>query len=385
MVLVSQISFKVLSIPLIIALSIAVVACEVDQASSDVNINEADMMLGYDIGQFSPIPQSDMVLDDDQAVDEVDGGEMESGDTAGAEVNGGNEDSGGNQGMAGEQDVAGEQGGSMTIGEAGVEAEPLSKSIKRGIAYNLTSVADLEALSSGISWWYNWSPQYDANVAEDYRRLAVDWMPMTWNGNNPDEIRAFLDDHPEVRYLLTYNEPNFQDQANMTPAYAASLWPTFEAIAEEYDLELVGPALNYCGHCVVVDGAPLGSNFTIWMDMFLDEFRAQFGREPRLDYTALHWYDYGLEDQIDEMVVRYGKPVWLTEFALWRNEDWATDELERQWLIDMVAFLEAHPQVHRYAWFTGRRPDFPKINLLAEDGVLTPLGEAYINAPYIQP
>ena len=256
------------------------------------------------------------------------------------------------------------------------------KSDKRGIAFGFNSLADFEAISTGISWWYNWSPSYNSSVSESYQDLGVDWVPMTWNGNNPDQIRAFLDQHPEVKYLLTYNEPNFQDQANLTPAYAASLWPTFEQIAEEYNLQLVGPALNYCGGCVVVNGEPIGSNYTIWMDMFLDEFRTQFGREPIMDFTALHWYDYGLEDQVNEMVTRYGKPLWLTEFALWRHEDWCTDELERDWMLEMLDFLESHPYVHRYAWFTGRRPDFPKINLFAEDGSLTALGEAYINAPY---
>lgn len=350
-------------------------ACDSDETSSQ----ELDVM-----------PVSDQSIDPEQGDSEIGdevGGEMLSGQEMGGDESGGDES--GRVELAGE--IAGSEsmsGDEVTPNSAGSEqnlVEPILKSEKRGIAYNVTSLADLEALSPGVSWWYNWSPRYDQAVAQDYQRLQVDWVPMTWNGNNPDEIRAFLDNHPEVRYLLTYNEPNFQDQANMTPAYAASLWPTFEQIAEEYDLELVGPALNYCGNCVVVNGAPIGSNFTLWMDMFFDEFRAQFDREPHMDYTALHWYDYGLEDQVDEMVMRYNKPVWLTEFALWRYEDWATDELERQWLIDMVAFLEAHPYVHRYAWFTGRRPDFPKINLLAEDGVLTPLGEAYVNAPYYQP
>ena len=168
----------------------------------------------------------------------------------------------------------------------------------------------------------------------------------------------------------------------MTPAYAASIWPIFEEIAEEYDVQLVGPAVNYCGGCVLVDGTPIGSNFTIWLDMFLDEFRTQFNREPRIDFMALHWYDFGLEDQINEIVTRYEKPVWLTEFALWRGEDWNTEEFERDWMLDMLAYLEAHPMVYRYAWFTGRRNDFPKINLLAEDGVLTPLGQAYIEAEF---
>ena len=274
----------------------------------------------------------------------------------------------------------------LSMTDMGVEMidqqDQIVKSFKRGIAYGFDHLADFEALSEGVSWWYNWSPSYRSPVADHYQDLEVEWVPMTWNGNNPDQIRTFLETHPNIRYLLTYNEPNFQDQANLTPAYAASIWPQFEEIAEEYDVKLVGPAVNYCGGCVVVDGAPIGSPFTIWMDMFFDEFRTQFGREPRMDYTALHWYDYGLEDQVNEMVMRYGKPVWLTEFALWRAEDWATDEVERQWLLDMVAFLEDHPFVHRYAWFTGRRSDFPKINLLSEEGTLTPLGEAYVNAPH---
>ena len=262
---------------------------------------------------------------------------------------------------------------------------PLNKSPKRGIAYGFNQAADFTALSSGISWWYNWSPSPNSSVVELRDENQVDWVPMTWNGNNPNEIRAYLDEHPEVKYLLTFNEPNFTDQANLTPAYAASIWPIFEEIAEEYDLELVGPAVNYCGGCVEVNGVPIDSPFTVWMDMFLDEFNAQFGRPPRMDYTALHWYDYGLEDQVDEMVLRYGKPLWLTEFALWRWEDWCTDEVEREWLLEMVDFLEAHPYVFRYAWFTGRRPDFPKIDLLGNEGELTPLGEAYVNAPYYVP
>ena len=281
-----------------------------------------------------------------------------------------------------DQEISAEQ--DLELSDSQVADQPLDqlKSRKRGIAFGFESLADFTAISSGISWWYNWSPSYNSVLAEHYQDLKVDWIPMTWNGNNPDQIRAFLDDHPEVQYLLTYNEPNFQDQANLTPAYAASIWPSFEQIAEDYDVKLVGPAMNYCGGCVIVDGEPLGSNYTIWLDLFFEEFRSQFGREPKMDFTALHWYDYGLEDQVNEMVTRYGKPVWLTEFALWRYEDWCTDELEQEWMLDMLEFLEAHPMVYRYSWFTGRRPDFPKINLFAEDGTLTALGEAYVNAPY---
>ncbi|MBV72128.1 MAG: hypothetical protein CMH52_12440 [Myxococcales bacterium] len=258
----------------------------------------------------------------------------------------------------------------------------LGKSYKRGIAFGFESARDFDVISPGVSWWYNWSPRYNQIVANLYVDYQMDWVPMTWNGNNPDEIRAFLQVHPNVKYLLTYNEPNFSDQANMTPAYAASIWPVFEEIAEEFQVKLVGPAVNFCGGCVMVDGEPIANDYIVWLDLFFEEFRIQFGREPKMDFTALHWYDFGLQDQVERIVSRYQKPVWVTEFALWRGEDWNTDEFERNWLLEVVAFLEQHPMVYRYSWFTGRRPDFPKINLFGADGELTPLGRAYVEAPY---
>ena len=269
------------------------------------------------------------------------------------------------------------------VSDAHIESRAdLGKSFKRGIAYGFDSLNDFDAISTGVSWWYNWSPRYNQAVADRYADYQMDWVPMTWNGNNPDEIRAFLQSHPNVKYLLTYNEPNFTDQANMTPSYAASLWPVFEDIAAEFELKLVGPAVNFCGGCVVVDGEPIASDYIVWLDQFFESFRRQFGREPMMDFTALHWYDFGIQEQVERIVARYQKPVWVTEFALWRSEEWATDEFERNWLLETVDFLEQNPMVYRYAWFTGRRPDFPKINLFGRDGELTPLGRAYVEAPY---
>ena len=290
------------------------------------------------------------------------------------------------------RDPALDAGGSMVEVDA-ADAGPASdqgvsdpmgrtRSYKRGIAYGFDSPRDLEALSQGVSWWYNWSPRYNEAVADVYAEYALDWVPMTWNGNNAAEIRAFLEQHPNVRYLLGFNEPNFSDQANLTPDRAAELWPQYEQIAEDFDLQLVGPAVNYCGGCVMVDGSPIENDYIVWLDMFIEAYQTRFGRAPRMDFTALHWYDFGLPEQVDRIVTRYGRPVWLTEFALWRGEDWNTPEFERDWLLEMVALLEENEMVYRYSWFTGRRPDFPRINLLDADGQLTPLGRAYVEAPF---
>ena len=48
---------------------------------------------------------------------------------------------------------------------------------------------------------------------------------------------------------------------------------------------------------------------------------------------------------------------------------------------EALPILEADPRVFRYAWFTGRASSQPSLDLLTPDaGVLTALGQAYVNA-----
>ena len=97
---------------------------------------------------------------------------------------------------------------------------------KRGIAYGNNSSTDLSLLSTGISWWYNWSEAPESSVLNSYTGLGVDFVPMAWNGNfNQQKLRDFLLAHPDVKYILGFNEPNFTSQANMTPSEAAASWP----------------------------------------------------------------------------------------------------------------------------------------------------------------
>ena len=66
------------------------------------------------------------------------------------------------------------------------------------MASAFSSQVDLNALSEGVSWWYNWSPTYQAQVARVHLEGSADFIPMTWNGNNPEQIRAFLRDNPDL-------------------------------------------------------------------------------------------------------------------------------------------------------------------------------------------
>ncbi|CAM3239457.1 hypothetical protein BZK31_12715 [Pseudomonas floridensis] len=258
-----------------------------------------------------------------------------------------------------------------------------AKSVKRGVAYDVASSADLSALAPGVSWWYNWSPRpHDRIASYDYASLYdVDFIPMVWNANLDDgQLKLYLLAHPSIRYLLVINEPNLVDQANLTPQAVAQFWPRLEQIAAQTGVKLVGPAMNW--GTMTGYGDPVA-----WLDAFYAAYAsANHGRDPQIDYLAFHWYDYGMASMLDRLS-RYGKPFWVTEFANWHTLDdgLQIDSLEKQkqQMAEMVAVLERRADVFRYAWFTGRMaPDPHFSSLLDDEGRLTELGQYYLSLPY---
>jgi len=256
-----------------------------------------------------------------------------------------------------------------------------NKSFKRGIAYDLKSRADMAALAPGVSWWYGWSSQPNANTpADPVAAYGMDFVPMLWNDNfNGTTVTAWLKAHPAVKHLLLLNEPNLQGQATMTPATAAALWPRYEKVAADTGVKLVGPQITYgdlSGYTT-----PEG-----WLDAFFAAYRgANGGRDPVIDYIGYHWYDYGLEAKLNDLK-KYGKPFWVTEFANWHQGDGQAqiDSVikQKKQMEEMVAMLEARADVYRYAWFTGRWDnDTHYSSLLGADGQLTELGQYYISLP----
>lgn len=259
----------------------------------------------------------------------------------------------------------------------------LRKSAKRGIAYDLATEPDMAALAPGVSWWYDWGLRPNPGAPPDHAtRFGMDFIPMLWRDFDDAQTLAFLQAHPGIRYLLLLNEPNLTDQANLTPVQAAQLWPRYEAIAARTGVQLVGPAMTW-------GTMPGFADPVVWLDAFYAAYRAAHGdRDPRIDCLGFHWYDYGLEDQLDRLK-KYGKPFWVTEFANWHNGDGSAqiDTVEQQMaqMTEWVALCEARTDVLRYAWFTGRWTaggDPHYTSLLAANGQLTALGSHYLRLPF---
>lgn len=258
------------------------------------------------------------------------------------------------------------------------------KSAKRGVAYDFAALPDLQALSAGVSWWYNWADRPNVALpANAASQAAMDYLPMLWNASyDAPSVEAALQANPRIKYLLVLNEPNLVDQADMSPAQAAAAWPGYEAVAAATGARIVGPALTW-------GTMPGYSDPVVWMDAFLAAYQAtNGGRSPRIDYLAFHWYDYGLAAQLDRLA-RYGKPFWVTEMANWHTGDSAvidTPAKQQAQMADMVDICENRADVFRYAWFTGRRTSDAHFTSLlgANPGELTDLGRLYLSLPFAQ-
>jgi len=254
-----------------------------------------------------------------------------------------------------------------------------AKSFKRGVGYGYHSVGDMNTASAGISWWYNWAPQPEAAIKNTYSNYNVDFTPMAWNAAGISGINTYVSQDNKVKYILGFNEPNFIGQANMTPSQAAAAWPALQAIADQYGLKLVSPAVNYCGNCVSENGTVYTNPFK-WLDDF-------FTACPncRVDYIALHWYGGGnsMTGYIND-ARKYGKPIWVTEFADWESTG-VTAEVQKNYLAGTTNFLERDPAVFRYSWFIGRGPGattYPYLDLYGPvSGTMTPLGQIYLDIP----
>ena len=248
---------------------------------------------------------------------------------------------------------------------------------KRGLAYGRHTPIGLEALSPGVRWWYNWATEPEDVVAAQHRALGVEFVPMVWGGAfDQAQVTAELSSGPG--YLLGFNEPNFKVQANMTAAEAAARWPALEAIADARGLALVSPALNYCG--------PAADCHATDPFVYLDAFFAACDG-CRVDYLAAHWYACdgpALSWYLGELK-KYGKPIWLTEFACGDGDEAARSLAgQKQYMEDAVAILEADDDVYRYAWFAEENA-IANVNVLTADGQLSELGALYVSLPHHDP
>jgi hypothetical protein len=262
-------------------------------------------------------------------------------------------------------------------------------SSKRGICENHLDEADFRALAPGVSWYYNWHFETNDQPPSD---VPMEYLPMAW-GDRPESLDG-LDHYLEnaakkPRVALGINEPNLKGQAYITPEATAALFKKVKAVADKYQLPVVGPNMSLGsptdGSITAMDPIENKQVTYTFMVPFLKAFYFYLGDDAKPAALGLHTYgNLGeMKWAVETMHKEFNCPIWVTEYAEWHAAD---DKEERDYLIHATDFLERTPYVAGYAWFKERVPGNKKISILAdESGKLTPLGETYVNMPPHEP
>jgi len=257
-----------------------------------------------------------------------------------------------------------------TRGGTGVSA--LGFSGKRGIAIEnrkLTPEALKTLHDNGITWGYTWGYEVDRSSGpdlKDWESAGIYWLPMVWDGKHMERSEKYKQSGYRDG-LLGFNEPNFPEQANMSPKDAALLWPRVEKLAERYKVKtLVGPAVNFAK----IDPFK-------WFQSFLDNCKG-----CRVDAIAVHSYTCRgryLKAHLDMYKKAFpGLKIWLTEFACADPafKEYSDENAQIRFVEESVPMLEADDDVVGYAWFA-YDSSWGKAALVDEKGRITKLGKVY--------
>ncbi|WP_310604709.1 galactose-binding domain-containing protein [Anaerosporobacter sp.] len=240
---------------------------------------------------------------------------------------------------------------------------------------------------TNLSWYYNWSPFELTGVSD-----AIEFVPMIWGADNGADDYAWnwlkSGECKKYKTLLTFNEPDYPDQSDMSYQKAVELWPTLQ----NSGLRLSSPATGNPAYFMKGGEGD-------WFGPFLDKLAETGGS---FDFTAVHYYqDYPLVDLFVETLEKTyemtGKPIWITEWgvAQWtnvQNFSWSggDDNWQRERVVafmeEIIPILDKLDFVERYAWFPfdganteeyGNGAGGLFFDSGAKAGQLTTVGEAY--------
>lgn len=232
---------------------------------------------------------------------------------------------------------------------------------KRGIAYNDHALVNaLLSQGASASWAYNWDST-DGGLSS-----SLEFVPMLWSDGEEhtsrwaSNVEAMLE--RGSTHILSFNEPDHAEQANMSPQAAAAAHAKF-----------LGPYASRAriGSPAVTNSGEEGQGVK-WLESFMSACEAEPGCQ--VDFCAAHWYaDHNAEGSLrahleDVRGVCGDRPVWLTEFA----PEGGSEGDYVSWIEREVRPLDDLEWVERYAYFMVGEP-----GTLTTGGGLNAQGAAY--------
>ncbi|WP_342236929.1 glycosyl hydrolase [Inquilinus sp. OTU3971] len=245
-----------------------------------------------------------------------------------------------------------------------VAAMPAAAGDKKGVAIGPRDGDAAETIRRlDARWYYTWNTEPIAQAG------SAQFVPMIWSaGAKMDRQVAQLEAGPMPCALLAFNEPDGRRQADMSVDQAVGAWDRLRPLARRI-------------------GSPAAVNA---LGPWFEGFSARMVEQGKdYDFVAVHWYGApsakSFLRKIDDIHETYGKPIWITEFAVsdWAARDgrrnrYSTEATER-FMTTVLPELERRPYVERYAWMgAGAYREATVTSRLVDDtGALTALGRIY--------
>ena len=240
----------------------------------------------------------------------------------------------------------------------GLSASPFEPKGPDGVRDQTAPCWDSKALNLQSSWYFNWGP-----IPMDCKRpFAKEFAPMIWTCWGGNCTKLLPPDFREqwkaagVKFLQGYNEPSLPRQGSLTPREGAEYWKQIDELAQSFcpPLRLVGPAM-------VGWSSKGGSD---WLDEFFQHLSPEM--RDRIEFLAQHDYSGSarrIKRNADACYKKYGKKVWLTEFAVGKRALTGKKEIasradQNKFMRKALDLFDSADSIYRYAWYSTRNGNY---------------------------
>ncbi|PPQ69439.1 hypothetical protein CVT25_004831 [Psilocybe cyanescens] len=236
-----------------------------------------------------------------------------------------------------------------------------TKNPKRGLGYAGSVPGDVinaNQSNSVLSWEYNWS-----NLPPDYLATSnIPYVPMQWGSVGAD---SFADDVKAqgAKTILSFNEPDFDQESNMLPEDAAKLWMQFLEPLKSTGVRLGGPAVTNSPTGRMDPDSTLST--ATFLTSIINFLNIRFGSLNLPRHRQMTQASYAQFSRLFYFLIMHYTVVF-------------------NFMNTTITAMDTLPWIERYSWFGYFRPR-PDVhyNMLNDDGSLNALGQLYTGAKTI--
>lgn len=227
-------------------------------------------------------------------------------------------------------------------------------------------------INNNVKYMYSWSPDI---IAEAFK-YDINTIPMLWGFNQEADFVKNAEKNCKGGYMAFLNEPNQDNQSNMSPQDAAMLYHRSMKQFQDKGYSIIAPATS---------SNPNG--FT-WVQDF---FKA-CGPTCKFKAIALHYYDISAQGFIDYIEKWHNEwpdmEVFVTEFACqnFNNGPQCSEGQTWDFWATSIKYMEAQPWLKAYFGF-GVMRDMSGVNpnnqlMVPSTGHPTALGATYLDVSW---